>query len=329
VSEDVLAGDATYRSGNLSSQATLGVGLLRQTFDWSEIEKEPGQYDFGVYDEYVAAATAHGMSVLPVLFKPPPFASGASGAAASRGTHPPRQPGSLGVFAAALVRRYGPQGTFWQERPGIPRAPIRTWQIWNEPNLKAYWPAGPNPKGYTKLLKVAAAAIKHQDPRAEIVTAGLPDSRLSKPLPLLAYIKRMYKARAKAAFDTLAINPYVRDHRELLKKLRAVRQLMDRHGDRRAGIWITELGWADAGPRSPFVVGAGRQAANVRRSFELIGRERRKLRLRGVIYYSWRDASPYPPLYQDFWGLHTGLLRQDGGPKPAFYAFKSALARLR
>ena len=29
-------------------------------------------------------------------------------------------------------------------------------------------------------------------------------------------------------------------------------------------------------------------------------------------YFGWRDLSPYPPLYQDFFGLHTGLLAADG-----------------
>jgi hypothetical protein len=56
---------------------------------------------------------------------------------------------------------------------------------------------------------------------------------------------------------------------------------------------------------------------------------RRKLRLRGVVYYSWRDAHPYPPLYKDMWGLHTGLLDVNGNPKPAFGAFCQAVAALR
>ena len=42
--EDVFVGDSAYRSQNLSSQRNMGVGIIRQTFDWSQIELSPGQY---------------------------------------------------------------------------------------------------------------------------------------------------------------------------------------------------------------------------------------------------------------------------------------------
>jgi hypothetical protein len=61
----------------------------------------------------------------------------------------------------------------------------------------------------------------------------------------------------------------------------------------------------------------------------VIRKQRRRLRLRGVVYYSWRDAPPYPPQYKDMWGLHTGLLDINGGLKPAYHAFKKAVAPLR
>ncbi len=35
--------------------------------------------------------------------------------------------------------------------------PIRTWQIWNEPNFK-YFVAKPNPGEYGKLVKISNAA---------------------------------------------------------------------------------------------------------------------------------------------------------------------------
>ena len=47
------------------------------------------------------------------------------------------------------------------------------------------------------------------------------------------------------------------------------------------------------------------------------------------MYYSWRDGAPYPPLFKDFWGLHTGLLRKNGSPKPALAAFKAAITSSR
>ena len=38
------------------------------------------------------------------------------------------------AFVKAAVRRYGPHGQFWTQHPELPNDPIRTWQVWNEPN---------------------------------------------------------------------------------------------------------------------------------------------------------------------------------------------------
>jgi polysaccharide biosynthesis protein PslG len=329
VSEDVLGGDAGYRDRTLGLQHNIGVGLLRQGFDWAEIEKSPGQYDFSFYDEYVAAAARHGIEILPILFHPPAFDSSAPSSGARPGTYPPRQPGELGAFGVALARRYGPNGSLWQERPNAPRLPIHSYQIWNEPNLKAYWPTGPNPRRYAKLLRVASKAIKAVDPRANIVTGGIPDSKISKPFSYLRYIRRMYKAKAKRGFDTLAVNPYADNAHALKRKLKRVRRVMKHYRDPRAKIWLTEIGWADSGPPARFNVGPERQAQNIANSFKLLGKVRRRLRIRGVVYFAWKDSRPYAPRYRDFWGLHTGLLDVNGRAKPAFSGFRDAVAALR
>jgi hypothetical protein len=232
-------------------------------------------------------------------------------------------------FAAALVQRYGPRGSLWRERPGLPKLPIRSWQIWNEPLLPIYWGGRPSARRYAAMLKVVGRAIKRSDRRAEIVTAGLPPSKLRGAIRLERFVKQLYRAKGKRYFDTLAINAYAKDRRELAKLLRTVRKLMNRAHDRKARIWITELGWGDSGPPHRFVVGSSGQAQRISSCFSTIRKLRRKLRLRGFVYYSWRDGRPYPPLYQDQWGLHTGLLDLNGRPKPALTAFRSAVARLR
>ena len=48
----------------------LHVGLLRQTFDWADIERSPGRYDFARYDALMTAASKRGLHVLAVLFTP-------------------------------------------------------------------------------------------------------------------------------------------------------------------------------------------------------------------------------------------------------------------
>ena len=324
-SDDTFAGPDQYRSATMAQQRSVGVGLIRQVFDWSWVEPSPGNYDFAVYDSYVLEAARHGIAILPVLHNPPDFYRRSS----ARGWCPPPDLSTMAGFARAAVQRYGPNGSLWRENPGAPSMPVRSWQIWNEPNLGIYWCNRPNPREYASMLRVVGQAIKSEDPAAEIVTAGMPDSKLKSAMPLSRYLKGLYRARGKRYFDTLAINSYAKDNRQLADLLKSIRKRMNRSHDRRARIWITEIGWGDSGPRHRFIVGAEGQAVRIANAIKLLGKMRKKLRLRGVVYYSWRDLNPYPPNYDDMWGLHTGLLDLNGNPKPAYNAFGRAVAGLR
>ena len=320
-SEDVFARGSSYREANLSAQHALKIGLIRQTFDWAQIETSPGVYRLGRYDSFVLAAARHGITVLPILFNGPRFHSLPH---FERGASRPDK-AAFGQFAATIARRYGRNGSLWAAHPEVPARPIRSYQIWNEPNLRIYWLPRPSARQYVGLLKAARRAIKGVDRRAEIVTAGIPPSKLSMAVRIMRYLKSMYKVRgAKKAFDTLAINSYAKNLGELKKLLKSVRKLMRRRHDR-AKIWITEMGWATGGPPSRFNVGVAQQARLIKSSIRFIRRSRGKLRLRGFVYFSWRDSSPYPPLLQDLWGLHTGLLTQAGAPKRGYAAFRSAV----
>ena len=287
------------------------------------------RYDWSLQDRLVLAAARNGITVLPVLFNPPASQSSRPAGSKSKSTYPPRSNASMGAFAAAAVDRFGPNGSLWRQNPGVPKRPIRAWQIWNEPSLRAYWGGRPNARAYVALLKAVGEAIKRRDRRAEIVTGGIPPSTLRGAVPIKKYVDQMYKAGGKKAFDTLAINSYARNAKELVKLLKAVRKIMNRRKDRRARIWITELGWCDRGVRHRFCVGTKKQASLIKSSLKTIRKQRRTLRLRGFVYFSWRDGRPYAPDYRDLWGLHTGLLKVDGKPKPALKAFRRGAKAFR
>ena len=317
-----LDGPALGRA--LDRASRLHAGLVRQTFDWSVIEPRPQRYDFSRYDGLMAAAAARGISVLPVLFNPPGFHSAGPPRPSPRGTFPPRHPADLGVFAAVVARRYGPGGSFWRAHPELEADPIRSWQVWNEPSLPVYWPTGPDPAAYARVLAATARAIRQIDPRAEIVSAGIPQSRIG--VPFGRYVEGLYKAGAADAFDVLAIHPYARDAAGVLAAIAQARRIMDSHGDR-SPIWVTEVGWASAGPASDFTVGPAGQADRVRTTLLALGEQRRRLGLRGIVYFGLQDS----PVYaggRDFWGLHTGLETRDGRPKPAFAAFENSARRV-
>ena len=321
VAEDALAALPRDRRRILRRLRATGVRLIRQTFDWSLVERSPGRYELAALDAYVSAAAAARMEVLPIIFNPPPFRSSAPRRGAGRATYPPKRPASLGRFAAALARRYGPQGSLWRARPRLPRVPIRAWQVWNEPNLPIYWGGDPDPPAYARLLAAAGRALKAVDPHAEVVSAGLAESRLG--MPFEPFVRELYEAGAADSFDTFALHPYAADTDAAVRAVERTRELLDELDDA-APIWVTELGWASGGPGSPFTVGERGQAARIRSVFSELVDQRRDLGVRGVVYFNWRDAPPYPG-GQDFFGLHTGLLRRNGSPKPALHAFRAAV----
>lgn len=326
VAPDLLAGSASYRTRELALQARAGIGLLRQTFDWAQIETRPHHYRFGAYDALVLEAAADGIAVLPVLFHPPRFYSSAPAGAPARPTYPPRRAADMAAFATALVARYGPGGSLWATAHVANPVPIRAWQVWNEPNLPVYWGGRPDARGYARLLSIVAPAIHRAEPGATVLTAGLPNSRLG--IPFDSYLMQLYRAGASRWFDVLAVNPYAVSDGGVVAALTRSRSIMRAHGDAAKPIWVTEVGWASGGPRSSFTVGAAAQARLVGRLVGELIRRRVALGVRGVVYYAWRDVRPYPG-GKDFWGLHTGLVGLGGRPKPALGALTAALAGAR
>ena len=326
VSEQVFA-DATpaYRRCALNDHADLGVRILRQGLRWDQIERSRGDYDWTWWDTYVADVARHGIALMPIIVDAPRWRQGKRRAV--RGALTPPTPAAMAAFAARLVRRYGPRGSFWAGHPEVPELPIRIWQIWNEPNLPRYWAQRPSAAEYVRLLRAARDAIKQEDPGAEIVAAGMPGSALWRVIPLYAYITQMYEADAKGAFDTLAVNAYAENPRTMLRNIQHVRAVMRFFRDR-SKIWVTELGWGTGGPRYPFRTSRARQARYVGQAMRRLAKKRRPLGIRGFVHYQWQDAPPYGTTL-DFWGLHTGLLDIQGREKPAYSVFRRIGRQLR
>jgi hypothetical protein len=326
VSDEAFWGSDADPDGSRTMAVAVAAGarVLRQSFAWSIIEREPGRYDFSMYDRFVANATRAGVRVLPILFDPPPFRSSRPASGARRGVYPPASNAEFAAFAQLLVRRYGPDGDFWRGHPQLPQMPIRSWEVWNEPNLPQFWPAGADPAAYTVMLKAVYAAIKAVDPGARVVSAGLANS--GQGTRLVPFLRGMYRAGAKDSFDALGLHPYQPGSDLVVDEIRLALRELRRAGDD-ARVWVTELGWASGGPAGrAMVVGEQGQAALVRRTLPLLWRLRDRLRLDGLVYYDGRDA-PTDGGGRDEWGLHTGLLRADGSAKPALRAMTELAAR--
>jgi hypothetical protein len=294
-----------------------GARLIRTTLQWARVQPRRGlDYNWRHYDQLVGLAASRRLTVLPVLIGSPGWAA----------AHPPYPPSPAAVgefqdFVRAAVARYGPQGEFWRDHPGLRERPIRAWQVWNEPNVPGFWGGPPDPAGYAALLKGVRAAVLDADPHARIVLAGLPRSVVRYPVD--RYLADLYAVPGFSRdFDVAAVHAYAGDERGVLSVIASVRSLMDDHGDAAKPIWVTELGWASAGPprdttrvKSPAV-----QANLLRRSVAALRRVAATDRIGTVVWYDLQDYTP-PLGASDRYTWHTGLFDAAGRPKPAWQAF--------
>ncbi|MEJ7893609.1 MAG: glycosyl hydrolase [Solirubrobacteraceae bacterium] len=300
--------------------AKTGFDLVRRPFTWKLIEPRPGKFNWASYDGIVGAAAQRGLTLFPFLLDPPPWAVTKP---TERGMRPPRRPKDFARFATAVVKRYGPRGSYWPANPYIPFKPIRAWQIWNEPNLPAFWQPRPDARAYVKLLRPAAQAIHKADRQATVVAAGLPESR--QGVPQLDYLKAMYRAKAEGAADALAIHAYAPDAAGVIALVSQFRSAMTARRDK-TPLWVTEFGWADGGEDSLFTVSAKEQAQLLSQAVTGLRALSRPLGLGGLFLFRWRDPSERV-LDIDIWPYHAGLVTTKGKKKPALKAVRKALAK--
>jgi hypothetical protein len=308
------------------------VGTLRQLTLWPAVESGPGQFDWSYTDFVVANAAENNVRVLPFLYGTPNWVKGID----CKGLTdelcqrvPPVSPKARGQwmdFLRAIVGRYGAGGSFWSDPSDAyapPYLPITQWQIWNEPSSQTYYRPKPKVKGYAKLVKISHDAIDEVDPDAEIVLAGVfPEPEGGKRFRLEPYLSDLYRVRGMPKhFDAAALHPYARTIKGLKKQIKNVRQVMRRSGVAKKELWITEVGWGSDPPvaNRPLIKGEQGQKRLLEQSFKLLAAHRGGWNLAGVLWYSWRDPG-YGYANCPFCSS-SGLLKENGNPKPAWHAF--------
>jgi hypothetical protein len=309
-----------------------GVETIRVLMPWSAIEpRARGGYDWNGFDQTVALAAEDHLELLPFLISTPHWLSH------NWRTLPVdngRQRRAWAEFVEAAVERYGRHGEFWLEHgPGserpLPKLPIRAWQIWNEENF-FYFAQPPSPTRYGRLLAVTHRAMHRADPGAELVLGGLfgnPGQGPPRAYDAIDFLDRLYKVPGvKANFDGVALHPYAANIEVLRSLVEAVRQTMVRHRDRRAGLYLTELGWGsqDDPQVVSFEVGLHGQGRELRSAYRYLIANHHRLGLRQVDWFTWKDVSGACNFCDS-----AGLFRRGTHfrPKPAWHAFVSLARR--
>jgi hypothetical protein len=295
------------------------VDTLRVPVPWFEVERHRTQYDLASLDYVVGQAADDGIRVLPFVYGSPTWLT----------ADPARPPQSSARGRAAwtsllslLVERYGPRGSFWAGRRH--RLPIRRWQIWNEPNFLLFWRPRPSPAGYARLLALSAGAIKRVDRGARIVAAGVAPVE-GGMLPWV-YLRRLYRVPGvKRSFDAVGLHPYASSLYSLEYQIVAAREAMAAGGDRATPLNVTEFGVASDGASiSPMVKTPAGQARFLRRAYRLLLQNRKRWRLSGAAWFTWRDGLGVDP--HCVFCQHAGLFDALDRPKRSWAAYRRAAA---
>ena len=298
-----------------------GFSWVRQTFPWTDMEPQPGEFVWDPWDRIVEAADRRGLQLIAVLDTSPVWARKGQ----RSDTHtPPQEVADFGHFARAFAVRYGDR--------------IDYYQVWDEPNLSYHWGGrAVDGEAYARLLREAAIQIRDVDPVACILTAGLAPTVETGPLNMNAadYLDGIYAAGGGPYFDIVAAKCYGFEHdgwdRRLesgllnFSRVQFLRQVMERRGDDATPIWAVEFGWNSlprgwTGVASPWRgIGAEEQ---ITYTLGALARAEKEWPWMGAMFLAaWQpDASPDDPI----WGF--ALVDQEGWPRPLLQHLRKQVA---
>jgi len=319
----------------------LKSGWMRIFITWQELEPiTKGAYDDGLLralDQRVADFRRKDIKVLAVVHRAPAWARINADPAAVNS--PPKHPdgADYGDFMGYLAQRYADSPA----KPGI-----NAWEIWNEPdndkNDAGFWAGGPDPVGYSKILKNAYPKIK-----AGAVAGGAVESPPVVTGGMVAndfgFVSDLYKQGVKGSFDAVGIHTdtaclvrdpgfFYRDEAGRIGRFaftgyREVKQVMLDNGDDKP-LWMTEIGWGTN--TSNCTVGAGARENPVRKAGVTPEKQAEFLKqayaclefdklVSHAFWFSLQDAGSDSNRYDHF----LGLIGRNEQNKPAYSAFQS------
>lgn len=360
--DDFLSPVAAERATSLDRASQLGARIVVVSVSWLGVAPfaptgdaaNPANpaYDWRQVDARVRDASARRLPILMALTTSPTWAEGPHRpASAATGSWRP-SPTAFAAFARAAARRYS--GSFPDPDAAGTRLPaVRYWQPWWEPNLggqlSPQWTTrggrlvAAGPALYRELLNGMYRSVKSIARSNVVITAGTspygdpPGGDRMRPLQFARELLCLQGARLRPAacpdparFDVYAHHPYstgsprraainaddvsVPDMYKLARVLRAAERTRRALPLGHKRLWVTEMSW-DSFPPDPGGVPIEQHARWLEDSFFLLWRQG----VDTILWFRVRDQAPIP----DFASTNqSGVLFQDGAPKPAATAYR-------
>jgi hypothetical protein len=244
---DLFALPASDWDAQLAALQAGGIGVVRLPAYWSDLEPRAPDADGRRYpnwqliDDKVQALARHGLRWEPVICFSATWSETVPGDYASA----PADAGQFAAFAATLARRYGPGGSFWSGHSDLAPVPVRSYELWNEPNAAVFWhPQDSAPEAYADLYALTRDALRQVDGSARVVVGGLA-SPGTEVLPADRFVARMFAHRPdlRGDVDVVGYHPYSATIAGVYALLAAFRRALDAAAGPGVPIEVTEVGW--------------------------------------------------------------------------------------
>lgn len=287
----------------------LGLEWVRVDLHWDTIEPKEGQFRWDVLDPLMAEIERRGLKAEVYLVGSAPHATSAPAGSPHPDQYPPKDPA---LYAKALV-------TLAQRYPKVP-----AWQVWNEPNLPAFWRPREDPAAYGQLLLTSVQAMQANAPGRTIVLGGMgyfsqmPTRGGGLMVESLAK-GGLYSMDVVTAYHPYSLHPEGDDPHALDFVRRAQQGNAALRAAGARDIWADEWGWSSYdGPKEEQpLIGAQGQADYVTRRLALMS----ALDYDKIFLFALSDLDSRAGARD----RRYGLLDESAQPKPVYDALQRML----
>ncbi|MCD6384725.1 cellulase family glycosylhydrolase [Candidatus Sumerlaeota bacterium] len=274
----------------------LGVKQVRDELFWHEVEQKKGVLSIPEhYMRNIEYSVNQGIDTLIILDYTNKFYDGGDAPYSDEARK------AFARYAEFLAREL--------------KGKVRYFEVWNEPNVDAFWRPKKNPDNYVKLLKEVYPAVKRGNPDAVVIGVSLATLDME-------FLNAVLEKGALEYMDVLSIHPYCHprspEEAQIFEKIKQIFNKTKKMGNPKP-IWLTEIGF-------PTHKGGGiteiRQAEMIARTYLL------SLSIPEIQTTFWYWLGPDGP--KEWWSEDRfGILHQDGSPKPSYIALKSLINLLK
>lgn len=318
----------------LDDAVDLGVTWIRADVSWTNIQPDgETQYLWERFDRVARAAQERDLKVLATLSYTPQWARDAA-CADKNATCPPASNARFAQFVTEAVTRYSAMG-------------MHTWQIWNEPNISAFWSGGADPERYAEMVKETSRAIRAADPDSFVLLGGLANAATtnSKRQTPVDFLDNVLKLGVGDHVDGISFHAF--SHGILLSTKtgdspyeqvsgvrRSLTAVLARHERTDLEIWLTETGAPTHGrgaiadsQQDSVETSHVTPAYQARIATDMVKAADELTAVTKVFWYAHRDVKS-PAANAGTWAYY-GLIDYTGARKPAFDAYRDAIAAHR